>query len=85
MNNESPQFHKLTRERHGKGLIVVENGKDVQVKKDLLYEGKDKAYLDIDRMINEGMSGGSVHSRHDSTNIEEARDLIEEEPPYTTE
>ena len=51
MNNESPQFHKLTRERHGKGLIVVENGKDVQVKKDLLYEGKDKAYLDIDRMI----------------------------------
>ncbi|MDR7076716.1 hypothetical protein J2Y03_001719 [Neobacillus niacini] len=63
----------------------MENGKDVQVKKDLLYEGKDKAYLDIDRMINEGMSGGSVHSRHDSTNIEEARDLIEEEPPYTTE
>lgn len=50
-------------------------------KKDLLYEGKDKVYLDIDRMINEGMSGGSVHARHDTTNIEEARDLTKEEPP----
>ncbi|SDN12275.1 hypothetical protein [Bacillus sp. OK048] len=59
----------------------MENRKDVQVKKDLLFEGRDKVYLDIDRMINEGMSGGSVHSRHDSTNIEEARDLTEEEPP----
>ena len=63
----------------------MENEKDVQVNKDLLFEGKDKAYLDIDRMINEGMSGGSVHSRHDTTNIEEARDFTEEEPPHTTE
>jgi hypothetical protein len=47
-----------------------------------VYEGRDKVYLDIDRMINEGMSGGSVHARYDSTNIEEARDLVEEEPPY---
>jgi hypothetical protein len=46
------------------------------------YEGRDQAFFDVDRMINEGMSGGSVHSRYDSTNIEEARDLIEEEPPY---
>lgn len=47
-----------------------------------VYEGRDKVYLDIDRMINEGMSGGSVHSRHDTTNIEEAHDLVQEEPPY---
>jgi hypothetical protein len=46
------------------------------------YEGRDQAFLDVDRMINEGMSGGSVHSRYESTNIEEARDLVEEEPPY---
>ncbi|MEH7180787.1 hypothetical protein [Neobacillus vireti] len=57
----------------------------VQVKKDLEYEGKDNVYLDIDRIINEGLSGGSVHSRHDTTNIEEARNLTEEEPPHTTE
>jgi hypothetical protein len=68
-------------EVHGRGLILMENGKDVQGQKDLQYEGKDKAYLDIDRIINEGLSGGSVHSRYDSTNIEEARDLLEEEPP----
>lgn len=57
-------------------MIAVE-----EEKKDLQYEGKDKVYLDIDRMINEGLSGGSVHSRHDTTNIEEARNLTEEEPP----
>ncbi|MEH7116359.1 hypothetical protein V7128_02905 [Neobacillus vireti] len=45
------------------------------------YEGRDKAYVDIDRMINEGLSGGSVHARHDTTNIEEAHDLPEEQPP----
>lgn len=45
------------------------------------YEGKDKVFLDVDRMINEGMSGGSVHMRAESTNIEEARDLYEEDPP----
>jgi hypothetical protein len=53
----------------------------VNEKKDLAFEGKDKVYLDIDRIINEGLSGGSVHSRHDTTNIEEARNLKEEEPP----
>lgn len=52
------------------------------VKQDLNYEGKDKAYLDIDRMINEGLSGGSVHMREEQTNIEEATDLIKEEPPH---
>lgn len=46
------------------------------------YEGRDEAYMDIDRMINEGLSGGSVHSRFDTTNIEEARDLAKEEPPH---
>lgn len=60
----------------------MEDGKGSKAKEDLLYEGKDKTYLDIDRIINEGLSGGSVHARHDTTNIEEARNLKEEEPPY---
>ncbi|MFP7295689.1 hypothetical protein [Neobacillus niacini] len=60
-------------------MIALDEGK-----KDLQYEGKDKVYLDIDRIINEGLSGGSVHSRQDTTNIEEARNLTEEEPPYQT-
>jgi hypothetical protein len=50
-------------------------------KEDTMYEGKDKVFLDVDRMINEGMSGGSVHMREETTNIEEARDLVQEEPP----
>lgn len=62
-------------------MVIVEEGKNVQAKTDLQYEGKDKVYLDIDRIINEGLSGGSVHSRRDNTNIEEARNLTEEEPP----
>ncbi len=50
-------------------------------RKDLNNEGKDKVYLDIDRIINEGLSGGTVHAREESTNIEEARDLVPETPP----
>jgi hypothetical protein len=45
------------------------------------YEGRGELYLDIDRIINEGLSGGSVHMRENSTNIEEARDLEQESPP----
>ncbi|WP_372512604.1 hypothetical protein [Bacillus salipaludis] len=59
--------------------------KDNSTQQDLEYEGRDQVFLDIDRMMNEGMSGGSVHARYDSTNIEEARDLKEEEPPYEVE
>ncbi|WML38633.1 hypothetical protein RCG19_15695 [Neobacillus sp. OS1-2] len=60
----------------------MEKGKDKLTNEGSTYEGRDMVYLDIDRMINEGMSGGSVHARHDTTNIEEARDLIQEQPPY---
>lgn len=49
------------------------------MKKDLEYEGKDQAYLDIDRMINEGLAGGTVVNRESATNIEEARELQDEE------
>jgi len=62
--------------------MVMKNGKEKLTNEGPAYEGRDMAYFDIDRMINEGMSGGSVHARHDTTNIEEARDLVEEQPPY---
>jgi hypothetical protein len=52
-----------------------------KVKADLNHEGRDHVFLDVDRMINEGLSGGSVHMREDSTNIEEARNLDQETPP----
>lgn len=56
-----------------------------EIMKDIHHEGRDKVFLDIDRMINEGLSGGSVHSRGEVTNIEEARDLVQEDPPSTTD
>lgn len=49
-------------------------------KKDLLYEGKREAYLDIDRMINEGLAGGTVRD-YGSPQIDVTIDLPEEEPP----
>ncbi|WP_193224610.1 hypothetical protein [Bacillus sp. B1-b2] len=54
-----------------------------KAKKDIEFEGKDQAYLDIDRMINEGLAGGTVVNRETATNIEEARELPEEEKPIT--
>ncbi|GAE35656.1 hypothetical protein [Halalkalibacter akibai] len=45
------------------------------------YEGRDKKYVDVDRMINEGLGGGTVHG-HQSGLIEESRgDLENEDPP----
>ncbi|ULT59730.1 hypothetical protein L1999_05840 [Neobacillus drentensis] len=59
--------------------------KDNLTSKESAFEGRDKAFVDVDRMINEGLSGGSVHAREDAANIEEARDLPKEEPPAEIE
>ncbi|SFP94944.1 hypothetical protein [Salibacterium halotolerans] len=37
--------------------------------------------FDEDRMINEGLAGGTVHPSADNTQIEEARDIRKEQPP----
>jgi hypothetical protein len=64
------------------GNIMMERNE--RARQDAQNEGRDEYYLDIDRMINEGMSGGYVHGRGDAVNIEEARDLVKEEPPHQT-
>ncbi|WLR51452.1 hypothetical protein LC040_00680 [Bacillus tianshenii] len=51
-------------------------------RKDLDYEGRREAYLDVDRMLNEGLAGGTVVDRYPYAQIEEAVDLTEEEPPH---
>jgi hypothetical protein len=48
---------------------------------DSLYESRGTTYQDIERMIGEGLSGGSVHEGSSSSNIEQARPLVSEEPP----
>ncbi len=55
--------------------------KKTRFKSDLQNEGKEFAYLDVDRMINEGLSGGSVHMREETANIEQTIHLPEEAPP----
>lgn len=52
-----------------------------QFAEDLQNEGRDKAYVDVDRMINEGMAGGTVHRYENQANIEESCDLYPEDPP----
>ncbi|RST75151.1 hypothetical protein D4T97_007785 [Siminovitchia acidinfaciens] len=47
-------------------------------------EGRDRYFMDVDRMENEGMSGGSVFMRDDSTNIEQSTDFFPEDPPQGT-
>ena len=51
---------------------------DHQFLPDLQQQGKEE-FSRQDRMVNEGMSGGSVHMREDSTNIDEAIDLFPED------
>ncbi|MCR8849582.1 hypothetical protein NQ095_14280 [Rossellomorea sp. SC111] len=61
---------------------MKKDNKNDQFLADTNYEGKEKAFLDVDRFINEGMSGGSVHMRENTTNIEEAIEITDyEEPP----
>ncbi len=55
--------------------------KEDQFLPDVDYEGRDQMYMDIDRMINEGMAGGTVHMREERTNIDEVIDIYEEDPP----
>lgn len=59
--------------------------KDTQFLEDVQYEGRDEIYLDVDRMVNEGLSGGYVFMREDTTNIEESTDFFPETPPKETE
>ncbi|WP_462408890.1 hypothetical protein [Neobacillus sp. Marseille-QA0830] len=59
----------------------MEEKKSGQALDDLEFEGKDKVFMDIDRMMNEGLSGGAVHSREDTANIEESHEFKEEQPP----
>ncbi|MFD1707312.1 hypothetical protein ACFSCZ_11280 [Siminovitchia sediminis] len=46
-------------------------------------EGRDRYFMDVDRMINEGMAGGYVFMRDDTTNIEQTTDFIPEDDPTT--
>ncbi|WP_226038008.1 hypothetical protein [Aquibacillus saliphilus] len=49
------------------------------------YQNRKEHELDVDRMISEGMAGGTTKSIHGRMQIEQARDLPEENEPFPEE
>ncbi|UFU00467.1 hypothetical protein KO561_05870 [Radiobacillus kanasensis] len=43
---------------------------------------REKYELDVDRMISEGIAGGTTESNHGRMQIEEARELPKEHEPF---
>lgn len=53
--------------------------------KDSKFEGRDQHFMDVDRMINEGMASGLMINREDRKQIDETRNLVNEDPPLEPE
>lgn len=53
-------------------------------KRDRTDEGREEYFMDIDRMINEGLGGGRVDINETGI-IEQSHDFIKEDPPNKTE
>ncbi|WP_078552594.1 hypothetical protein [Bacillus alkalicellulosilyticus] len=51
-------------------------------KKESSNHGREKFFVDVDRMIDDGLGGGTVSMENNSGLIEEARDLPIETPPH---
>lgn len=51
-------------------------------KLDVDKQAEKKYFDDIDRIVNEGLAGGTVSMKYDSGQIEETVDLEKEEPPH---
>ncbi|WP_458414439.1 hypothetical protein ACNQFZ_06120 [Schinkia sp. CFF1] len=68
-------------------MSSLDNDKNFQEieEKDSQYEGRDRYFMDVDRMINEGMARGTVIHRGNQKPIDEDRNLVEEEPPHKVE
>ncbi|HHY21896.1 MAG TPA: hypothetical protein GX525_08465 [Bacilli bacterium] len=49
------------------------------------HKDRSEYFMDVDRMINEGLAGGTVHNCYDCEQIEEARELEREDPPHRVE
>ncbi|MGO4887514.1 hypothetical protein ACJ2A9_07150 [Anaerobacillus sp. MEB173] len=54
---------------------------DKKKQDDSQFEGRDKFFMDEDRMVNEGMAGGTVSMEFDSSQIEETIDFEKEARP----
>ncbi|WEG12057.1 hypothetical protein PU629_18325 [Pullulanibacillus sp. KACC 23026] len=52
-------------------------GKKPLVKPDIEHEGRAEYYLDVDRMMNEGMAGGTVNWEHDHPSVDFYHDVVQ--------
>ena len=48
-------------------------------------DSRQKYEVDVDRMINEGMAGGTTYSEYDRVQIEQARELPKQGEPFPAE
>ncbi|QST00700.1 hypothetical protein IMZ31_03760 [Pontibacillus sp. ALD_SL1] len=46
-------------------------------------DSRENYEVDVDRMINEGMAGGTVNSRYNHAQIEEARELPKQNEAFS--
>lgn len=61
-----------------KGGALMEKDKIAQ---DEQHNGRDKYFVDVDRMINEGLAGGTINLEDGRHQIGEATELTAEDPP----
>lgn len=70
-------------------LNMSSKGREQEIKrlleKDSKFEGRDKYFMDVDRMINGGLANGLMVNREDYQQIDQARSLEKEEPPLKIE
>jgi hypothetical protein len=64
-------------------LFTLSKGEQIMASKDKCNEGKDELYLDIDRMVNEGMAGGTISNHEDLKQIGYDTDITAQEEPPT--
>ncbi|NGP43891.1 hypothetical protein G4V62_02605 [Bacillaceae bacterium SIJ1] len=53
-------------------------------REDLPYEGRAEAFIDVDRMLSEGMAASTIGKGQPTAQVDEARDLPPESPPRQT-
>ncbi|TCT23645.1 hypothetical protein EDD68_10655 [Melghiribacillus thermohalophilus] len=47
-----------------------------------MKDSRDQAEIDVERMISEGLAGGTVKPSNNRVQIEEARDLPDQDEPF---
>lgn len=61
--------------------IVKEGDRMAKVKKGPQHEGREELFVDVDRMMNEGLAGGTVNHKYEHPSVDYSHPLEKEEPP----